>query len=435
MIEITPIKNLNAAISVPGSKYIANRLLIICALANGTSNLKNVPDNDDINNAISALKQFGIKIKKNNDSLTIKGINGKLKAPKNGINVGDSGTLLRFIAGFAALAKGKVTITGSKRIQERPISDLLKSLDDSGVKSSSKNGYAPIVIEGGSFNGGKTSIKGDKSSQFISALLLISPFAKKDVEISTSGKLVSSEYVDMTINLINEFGVKVERSANQFKIKSNQKYKSKNFTIPSDWASANYFLAAAAIVPGKIRIDNLETKSNQPESGFVDLLVRMGCRVKIGKNSAELTGTNKLKGIGANMSSMPDSAQTLAVVALFAKGTTRITGISNLKFKESDRINDTAAELRKLGADVRVTDDCIEITPRKLKSAAINPHNDHRMAMSFAIAGLKIPGIKIENHACVNKSFPQFWQKLKQISNQENKKNIVIIGYRGAGKT
>ncbi|MEK6946472.1 MAG: 3-phosphoshikimate 1-carboxyvinyltransferase [Nanoarchaeota archaeon] len=433
MIEITPIQNLDAAVSVPGSKYIANRLLIICSLANGTSILKNIPDNEDINNSIKALQQFGIKIEKKEDNLTITGT-GKLKSPKNEINVGDSGTLLRFITAFSALAKGKTKITGSKRIQERPISELLKSLNDLGTKSSSKNGNAPLTINGGNLEGGKTKIKGSISSQFISALLLISPFARKDVEISIEGKLVSLGYVDLTINLMKEFGVNVERSGSKFTVKANQKYKSKNFTVPSDWASANYFLAAAAIVPGIVTINNLDLKSKVPESGFFRLLEKMGCKVLISENSIKITGTNKLRSIDADMSSMPDSVQTLAIVAIFADGTTRIKNIENLKFKESDRINDTANELRKLGADVKVRDDELVINKSKLNSAIIDSHNDHRMAMSFAVAGLKIPGIKISNPECVNKSFPQFFDKLNRIT-AKKQKNIVLIGYRGAGKT
>src|SRR3989344_3882124 len=195
MIRINSIRNLNAAVSVPGSKYLANRLLIICALADGTSVLKNVPDNDDINSSIKALEQFGISIKKNNGTLAITGTNGKLKSPKNEINVGDSGTLLRFISSFSALAEGKTKITGSKRIQERPISDLLESLGDLGIKSSSKKFHAPLTIEGGSLEGGKTAIRGSISSQFIISLLLISPFAKNAVEINVNGKLVSSGYI------------------------------------------------------------------------------------------------------------------------------------------------------------------------------------------------------------------------------------------------
>jgi len=440
MIEIIPVSKLDADIFIPGSKYIANRLLIICALANGTSVLRNVPDNEDINNSIEALQQFGIKIKKNGDEITVQGTNGKLNSAKNEINVGDSGTLLRFITAFSAIAKGNTKITGSKRIQERPISELLQSLDDLGIKSSSKNGNAPLTINGSNLDGGKTKIKGNISSQYISALLLISPFAKKGVEINIESKIVSSEYIDLTVNLMNDFGVKVERKNNSFKIKSGQKYNPREYPIPTDWASANYFLAAAAIVPGTVKINNLDFKSKQPESGFFRVLEKMGCKVVINNNSIKITGPTKIKSIDVDMSSMPDSVQTLAAVSLFADGKTRIRNIGNLKFKESDRINDTANELRKLGADIETKNDGLIIknskSNSKFKSAIIDSHNDHRMAMSFAIAGLRIPGIKIKNPNSVKKSFPKFFDKINDIGIQtKESKNIVLIGYRGAGKT
>ena len=437
MIEIIPLKELDAEIKIPGSKYIANRLLVICSLAGGTSALENVPENEDINNAVSALQNFGIKINKKGNELVIKGTGGKLNAAKSEINAGDSGTLLRFIAAFSALAKGKTKITGSKRIQQRPISELLQSLDDLGIKSHSKNGNAPITVNGGNFDGGKTRIKGSISSQFVSALLLVSPFAKKDVEINVEGSLVSAEYADLTISLMDKCGVKVQRKGNSiFKIKAGQRYHPVKFSIPSDFSSANYFLAAAAVVPGAVRISNLDLKSNVPESGFFRILEKMGCKISVGSDSIKLTGPANLKPVDADMSSMPDSVQTLAAVALFAEGTTIIKNIGNLKFKESDRINDTASELKKLGADVEVKNDGLIVHKSKLNAAAIDSRNDHRMAMSFAVAGLKLPGIKIKNPGCVNKSFPQFFDELKKIGVKLNEsKNIVLIGYRGAGKT
>ena len=439
MIEILPVKKLNSTVSVPGSKYIANRVLLIAALAEGDSAIKNMPKNEDICATIAALKNFGIKISEKKHRIVIHGAGGKLKSPKDAVDVGNSGTLMRFIAGFASIADGKAIITGSERIKQRPIGDLLKSLKELGVVCSSlNNGFPPVEIIGGALKGGKTRIKGDISSQFISALLLISPFAKNDVEITIDGELVSSGYVDLTINLMKEFGVNVERSGSRFTVKANQKYKSRNFTIPSDWASANYFLAAAAIVPGTVTINNLDFKSKVPESGFYRVLEKMGCKVLLDNNSIKITGTDKLKPIDADMGSMPDSAQTLAVAALFADGTTKIRNIGNLKFKESDRINDTATELRKLGADVEVKNDELIINNnlKKLnfKSAIIDSHNDHRMAMSFAVVGLRIPGIKIDNPECANKSFPQFFAKLNKIT-AKKQKNIVLIGYRGAGKT
>ncbi len=449
MIEIAPIKKLDCNISVPGSKYIANRVLLIAALANGASTIKNVPENDDINAAIEALKKFNVEIarkseisgidsidNKKNSELVIIGTNGKISSANEKIDVKNSGTLLRFITGFASLADGKTKITGSERLQERPINDLLKSLNDLGIKCKSLNkGFPPVEVIGGTLNGGMTKIKGNVSSQFISALLLISPYAKNDVEIIIKSELVSKSYVDMTIGLMKEFGVNVKNeNYEKFKIKCNQKYAAKNYIIPADWSSANYFFAAAAIVPGRVKVNDVDL-SQKGESEFIEILREMGCEINKGKNSVEVIGRNGLNAVEADMSSMPDSVQTLAAVAVFAKGETKIKNIENLKYKESNRINDTASELKKLGIKVIAKDDELIINGGTPKPAVIDSHNDHRMAMSFALIGLKA-GIKIQNPECVAKSFPNFWEKLKEIGAKiRNPKNIVLMGYRGAGKT
>ena len=438
MIEILPVKKLNSTVSVPGSKYIANRVLLIAALAEGDSAIKNMPKNEDICATIAALKNFGIKISEKKHRIVIHGAGGKLKSPKDEVDVGNSGTLMRFIAGFASIADGKAIITGSERIKQRPIGDLLKSLKELGVVCSSlNNGFPPVKIIGGALRGGKTRIKGDISSQFISSLLLISPYAKNDVEIVVEGELVSKSYVDMTIGLMGEFGINIENEKyKKFKIKSGQKYKAKNYDIPADWSSANYFFAAAAIIPGRVEVKGIDF-SEKGESSFVDLLGKMGCKVSKNKNSVEVIGKNNLKAIDADMSLMPDSAQTLAAISVFAKGVTRIKNIGNLKFKESDRINDTAIELKKLGIGVIAKEDGLIINgSSEIQPAIIDSHNDHRMAMSFALIGMKVPGIKIQNQECVAKSFPNFWDKLKEIGARlKMPKNIVLMGYRGAGKT
>jgi len=417
MIEIKPIKKLDSEISVPGSKYIANRVLIISSLADGNSTIKNVPDNDDIKATIEALKKFGININKNDNDVKINGSNGKLLLPKEEINVFESGTLLRFITGLAALADGKTIITGSNRIKERPISYLLNSLKDLGIKCRSLNNEnPPVEVIGGTLNGGKTKIKGNVSSQYISSLLLVSPYAKNDVEIVIESDLVSKSYVEMTIDLMEKFGVEVKREKyKKFRIKSGQKYVAKEIEIPGDWSSANYFLAAAAIVPGRIKINNLDPKSKHGEAKFIELLKKMGCQINKSINSVELIGNKNLKAVDVDMSTMPDAVQTLAAVAVFANGTTKVRNIKNLRYKESDRIADTLDELKKLGINAEAKDDELIIEGGKVNPAIIDPHNDHRMAMSFSLIGLKIPGIKIENPECVNKSFPQFWNKLKEI--------------------
>ena len=415
MIEIKPIKALDSEITVPGSKYIANRVLLLAALANGISRIKNVPDNEDINATIEALKKFSININKKDDEIIVNGSNGNVAAPNEKINVRNSGTLMRLITGFASLAEGKTTITGSKRIKQRPIKELLMSLNDLGIKCSSKNnGFPPVEVNGGTLDGGKTRIKGNVSSQFISSLLIISPYAKNDVEIIVENELVSKNYVDMTVDLMEKLGVNVKRdSYKKFRVKAGQNYSAKSYAIPADWSSANYFLAAAAIVPGRMKIRNIGL-SQKGEAEFADILKKMGCKVKKNKNSIEVNGNRKLNAIEVDMSTMPDSVQTLVAVAAFAKGITRIKNIGNLKYKESDRINDTASELKKIGIKATAKDDKLIIEGGNPKFAAIDPHNDHRMAMSFALIGLKT-GIKIKNPECVAKSFPNYWDKLKQI--------------------
>ncbi|MBT4539941.1 3-phosphoshikimate 1-carboxyvinyltransferase [Candidatus Woesearchaeota archaeon] len=448
IIEIKPITKLDAEINIPGSKYVANRVLMIAALADGTSILKNVPDNDDINKAIIALKQFGVSIKREGSSLEIIGTGGNIETIETEIHVGESGTLLRFITGIASLAEGKIKITGSKRIQERPIAPLINTLEQLGVNIERLNQVnkdcCPIVVGGENLNGNngnsnnlksnKVVIDASLSSQFLSSLLLIAPSiankSKNDVEIITTGEVVSKSYVDLTISLMETFGVKIERDDyNKFIIKTNQKFNAMGFTIPSDWSSANYFLAAAAIVPGKIKINHLDLDSVHGEAKFVDVLEKMGCEIEKGKDFIvldgkdfiALKGPNKLVGVEVDMSSMPDSVQTLVAVAAFANGNTIIKNISNISLKESDRINDTIKELNKLGVIAKSNHDEIMISKGLLNgreghiSIIIDPHNDHRMAMSFALIGLKISGIKINNPGCVNKSFPGFWKKLEEI--------------------
>lgn len=440
MIEVVPIKKkLDCKVSIQGSKYIANRVLLIAALAKGASAVKNVPKNADIDATIAALKNFGVRIYEKGSSLQIFGSGGKLKAPKEEVYVRDSGTLMRFIAGFASLAGGKVKITGSRRIQERPINDLLGSLNDLGIKCSSPNGFPPVIINGGSLEGGLTKIKGDVSSQFISSLLLVSPYAKKDVEICVESELVSKSYIDMTLMLMKDFGVDVKNeSYKKFKILAGQRYIPKNYTISADWSSANYFLAAAAIIPGRIKIGGLDL-NEKGESGFVSILQKMGCKVNKNADGVEVLGNSSINAIEVDMSSMPDSVQTLAAVSVFANGTTRIKNVGNLKYKESDRLNDTAFELKKLGISAIAKKDELSIEGSDVKGirpAIIDPHNDHRMAMSLALIGIKAAGIKIINPGCVAKSFPDFWEKLEGIGIKiKGLKNIVLMGYRGTGKT
>jgi 3-phosphoshikimate 1-carboxyvinyltransferase len=413
MIEVKPIRSLDTVMSVPGSKYVANRLLVICSLADGTSVLNNVPDNEDINKAIAALKSLGARISKKDGAVILEGTSGKLRGTE--IDVGESGTLLRFITGLAALAEGETTVTGSERIQERPVADLLDGLKQLGSVSRSDNGFPPVTIEGGILKGGTAKVAGGVSSQFVSSLLLVAPYALEDVEILVEGGPVSKSYIDMTIDLMEEFGVSVERTGyEKFKIRSGQRYRAKEYVVPADFSSANYFLAAAAIIPGTVKVTGLDT-SQKGEARFADMLEEMGCDVYRSEDSIEVTG-NDLVGIDVDMSDMPDAVLTLAAVALFASGRTTIRNIGHLRYKESDRLRDTVAELRRVGGRAEAGEDKMVVEESHVHEAVIKPHNDHRIAMSFGVIGLKT-GMKIEDPECVNKSFPGFWDRIAELYN------------------
>ena len=414
---IKPLSKLKKnIIEVPGSKYIANRVLMLAALADGESTISNIPENNDIRNAMTALNNFGVNIQQNGNVLKIKGSGGKINPISDIIDVGESGTLMRFITAVSALSEKKITITGSRRICERPVEHLIDALGQVGIKSESLTGCPPVTIEGGKINGGEIKVKGNISSQFISGLLLVAPYAQDDLKIILTSELVSVKYVDMTIDLMNEFGVKVERNGySEFFIKANQKYQARDFIIPGDWSSASYFLAAAALLQDEITIINMNINSVQGEAKFYEVLEKMGCNVELDENSITLSSTKKLKSIDVDMGNMPDVVQTLAAIASFSEGSVTIRNIEHLKYKECDRVEETANELRKIGGNVSTTKDSITIFPSELIGGEIETHNDHRMAMSFALTGLKSENVKIVNPEVSAKSFPGYWDKLQEI--------------------
>ena len=415
MLAIKTKKFVKAVIESPPSKSYTNRALIIAALANGNSIIKNPLFSDDTNYMISALRQFGIKIIKNGNNIIVHGKNGKLSPSKNNIFVGNAGTAMRFITSLASIAEGGTTITGDKRMQQRPIKDLLDALNQLGVESESNNGFPPIKIYGGLFNGGNVKLKGDVSSQFLSSILMCAPYAKKDVTISIVGNLTSKPYVDITLDVMKNFGIDVKNlNYKKFIINNNKKYKPINYKIEGDASSASYFFAAAAITKGKIMVKNINPNSKQGDIKFVDILKKMGCGVKKGNDFIEVQG-NRLKSVDVDMNEMPDVVPTLAVTSLFADSTTIIRNVQNLRFKETDRLKALAFELRKIGANVEEMNDGLKIKRRRLQKAIIETYNDHRMAMSFAVAGLAINGLKIKNPNCVAKSFPDFWNKFNSL--------------------
>lgn len=371
----------SGSVIAPPSKSITHRAIIVAALAKGISVIKNVLLSDDTKYTINALQQLGIKIEKNKTLLTIHGTGGKLTAPKKPLYVGNSGSTLRMITAVASITKSETLIAGVKRLHERPIQDLIEALKQ--------------------IETGKVTINGSKSSQYITALLLIAPFAKKTVKIIIDGELRSKPYITLTIDIMKTFGVKVKNNNfKEFVVEKGQKYQPKNYTVEGDYSSASYFFAATAITKGKITVENLNLNSSQGDKYFLNILQQM----------------NDLSGVTIDMNDYPDIVQTLAVVAAFAKGETVIKNIGHLRDKETDRITATFNELQKMGIKVQMTKNTLIITGGQPKGAVIDTYNDHRMAMAFAIAALNTTGeTVIQNAEVVNKSYPNFWNDLKKI--------------------
>ncbi|MDP3980419.1 MAG: 3-phosphoshikimate 1-carboxyvinyltransferase [Chlamydiota bacterium] len=418
MIEI------DADLEVPGSKSYTNRALIIAALADGKSILQNCLISEDIVLLVNALRKVGIDIVIQDTTLCVSGVNAKIGPAQGPLYLGNSGTGLRFMTGFVSLGHGSYIIDGNARMHERPIDDLLRSLKTLGVDYQYHNneGYPPFTLTANGINGGKAQIDAKQSSQYLSSILMIAPFAKEDLEISVQSDLVSAPYVNMTLRIMKDFGVTVQQEAKMhYRVKTPQQYQAQTYSIEADASSASYFLAAAAITQGRVCIRNLQPESIQGDLQFVKILEKMGCVINLQQSGIEIIG-KPLVGIDINMRNMPDMVPTLCVCALFAHGETIIRDIAHLKIKETDRLNNLAIELRKFGATIHTTESSIVIKPSNLNkdNILIETYQDHRMAMSFAIAGLMHPNLTIINPTCVEKSFPTYWDTLEKLGVQVN---------------
>ena len=415
MIEIIPHKLTNCEICVPGSKSITHRMLITAALSNGICILENCLESEDTLITQTALKQMGIVIDKLNGKLVVKGTKGIFKSCSQQINLENSGTSMRLLAGVASMGKGKYTLTGTKRMSERPIIDLLDALNQIGVVSHciKNNRCPPVEISGGQIKGGSVNINCSISSQYLSSLLLIAPYTQKGLEITVDKGLVSKPYVDITIDTMKKFGIDIQRNKYSFfKIAGQQIYKSGNYVVEPDCSQAGYFWAAAAITGTSVKVKKITQNSIQGDINFIKVLEKMGCSVSHVADGITVHG-GKLTAIEVDMADMPDLVPTLAVIAAFAKGTTVIKNVGHLKAKESNRLDAVSTELYKMGITTKVYDEKLVINGGKPHKAKIDTYNDHRIAMSFAIAGLVVPGIVIRDEKCVEKSFPEFWNVFK----------------------
>ncbi|MCR4368744.1 MAG: 3-phosphoshikimate 1-carboxyvinyltransferase [archaeon] len=436
MREIHPSR-VDCDFTAPASKAHTLRALFIAALARGKSRIVNALDADDQKRAATALSMLGAKIKFDGKNFEVEGTGGKLIAPKEKLFVGNSGVTARFLAPICGLAQGDSTIDGDERMRKRPISDLLDSLAKVGLDAKC-DGCPPVRVRGKTFIGGETTVLGSKSSQYLSAMLLAAPLCEKGILVRVEGELKSAPYVGITLECMRKFGAEVvSHDGKEFFVRGKQGYKAAEFVVEGDYSSASYFFAAAAITKGRARVKNLNPHSIQADKFFLDCLARMGCKIYYGKDFAEVRGA-KLKGIDVDMGNAPDVVPTLAVVAAFAFGKTRITNVAHLAIKESNRLESVASNLRACGVDAKAGDDFLEIVGGGAHGAEIETFSDHRIAMAFSAMGLAVPGIFIKNPEVVSKSFPGFFDELSKAyskGEEGSPANIALIGFRGTGKT
>jgi 3-phosphoshikimate 1-carboxyvinyltransferase len=417
MKEIQTRNSVDAAVSIPGSKSISHRALIAASLAEGRSEIKNFLECEDTFFTVRALQELGVKISHKQGEIDVLGLGGRF-TPSAGIKeifLGNSGTSYRLLLSTVALAKGDYLLTGAQRMQQRPIGGLVQALNKLGVEAScvAKHGFPPVFVKAKGIRGGKVGIEGNKSSQYVSSLLLAGLCAEgPDMEIEVKGDLTSRPYVDLTLDVMEQFGGHVVREGyGCFRIPAGQRYKACEFFVEGDVSNASYFWAAAAVTGGTVATKNIRPfTSKQGDVRFLQILEQMGCSVDRGTDRVVVHG-GSLRGIEADMNSMPDMVPTLAAIALFAEGKTIVRNVSHLRYKESDRLRSIALELGKLGGHIEELPGGLIIHGgRPLSGAVVNPYDDHRMAMSLAVVGLKVPGIKIREKGCVKKSFPQFWE-------------------------
>ncbi len=416
MIEIQPVAKVNAVIEVPGSKSLTQRALIAAALAKGESRLIGPLESEDTAYSAQALMQMGVVIEKNRD-WRICGNGGLIKPSGEPIFLGNNGTATRFLTSVAALGNSQYTIDGDARMHQRPIGPLLTALRGWGVDIKSQRGTdcPPLQINGRGLAGGTTILPEGKSSQYLSSLLLVAPYAKRPATLRVEGQIFSKPYVEMTLAVMADFGILVEcaRDFSSFSVPQGC-YQGREYRIEGDASNASYFWAAAAVTGGRVTVTNIPVPSLQGDAMLVPLLGRMGCHVEKTGECITLQGVERLEGIHVDMGDMPDVVPTLAVVAAFAHGTTVIENIAHLRIKECDRLSAVVTELSKLGVKVEERESAMIIHGDggvHLKGAEIYTYADHRMAMCFAVAGLRIPGVKISGEECVGKSFPDFWQR------------------------
>lgn len=426
-ITLQPISRVNGEINLPGSKSLSNRALLLAALAEGRTEITNLLDSDDIRHMLNALKKLGVEYELS-DYKTVCRVNGLGGAfHHSGANaielfLGNAGTAMRPLCAALCLGSGEYLLTGEPRMEERPINALIDALRTAGcqIECLKEEGYPPLKIKSNGMKGGKIEIDGSISSQFLTALLMAAPMASEDMEIHIVGELVSKPYIEITLDIMEKFGVSVENDDYKvFRVKGGQLYKSPGkFLVEGDASSASYFMAAAAIKGGEVKVTGIGKSSVQGDTQFAQVLEDMGAIVEWGDDYISVK-KGDLVAVDQDMNHIPDAAMTIATTALFAKGTTAIRNIYNWRVKETDRLYAMATELRKVGAQVVEGEDFIEITPpadlSDLVHAEIDTYNDHRVAMCFSLVALSDTPVTINDPACTAKTFPDYFERFAEI--------------------
>lgn len=417
--HVQPVSEpVRGSIRPPGSKSLTNRALITAALASGTTRLTGVLASDDTRVMVESLNRLGVSVEHNVAECTmdITGCAGRPPADRAELWLENSGTSIRFLTAFCALGNGEYRLDGNERMRERPISHLVDALRlfDVDVECELGTECPPVRMQAHGLAGGRTTLAGNISSQYLSALLMAAPCASNEINIEVTGDLVSQPYVDMTMGVMAQFGATVRcEEPHRFLIPP-QQYKATSYAIEPDASAASYFFAAAAITGGEVTVDGLSSYALQGDVNFVEALHQMGCEVEYLDDAITVRG-GRLSGIDIDMNAISDTAQTLAVVALFADGPTRIRNVAHMRHKETDRVAAVVNEIRRLGVDVEEHDDGLTITPGALHPATIETYDDHRMAMSFALAGLRSSGIRIADPSCTAKTYPHFFSDLERL--------------------
>ncbi|EIO3971966.1 3-phosphoshikimate 1-carboxyvinyltransferase [Vibrio vulnificus] len=422
-LTLQPIKKVNGEVNLPGSKSVSNRALLLAALAKGTTRLTNLLDSDDIRHMLNALTKLGVHYELSADKTvcTVEGLGRPFTATEaQELFLGNAGTAMRPLAAALCLGKGEFVLTGEPRMKERPIGHLVDALREAGaqIEYLENENYPPLKINATGLQAGTVNIDGSISSQFLTAFLMAAPLAQGEVKIHIVGELVSKPYIDITLHIMKQFGVDVVNNAYQeFIIPAGQSYVSPGqFLVEGDASSASYFLAAAAIKGGEIKVTGIGKNSIQGDIHFADALEKMGAEIEWGEDYV-ISRVGRLKGIDMDYNHIPDAAMTIATTALFAQGTTAIRNVYNWRVKETDRLSAMATELRKVGAEVEEGEDYLIVNPpQQLTHAAIDTYDDHRIAMCFSLVALSDTPVTINDPKCTSKTFPDYFDKLASLS-------------------